>query len=160
METISQFPSFVDVAIGGIICVVCWVSSAMLMPPLPELMTGGFVKADPPGPIAVLYGIVVGVVHLFLTMAFIFLCQVDSIFGTLISSILATEIIILAGVLFGFIIHFRQQRSNSNQNRVFIPSFRMLLKEWTAFVPWLFLVFNMVLIIPSIIIGIAARLFV
>ncbi len=160
MDTLSQF------VIGILVSVVCWVLWAMTLLSLPPYISsgGGFMSLTPDLSFArsAFYGLIVGIAHLSVNVTLIYLWEVDSILGTLVSSILAIEILIILGILIGIIVLFRKQKQQLALGGKLAPRprFHLLVFAWMAFMGWWISILTALLIIPSIIVGVAARLFV
>ncbi len=156
-QTISQFGfQFIIIVL---ISTIVWVLTSMTLLSLPAILTGGgFLIPNSPFFESATWGLVAGIAHGLLAAIMIFWYKPSSWIGTSVSSILATEILIAVGFIVGFVINYLDRPVQPNGPRIALTyeNFYVLI---VTFVFW-FVILSVVLLIPSIVIGLADKPFV
>lgn len=126
---------------------------------LPAILSGGgFLIPDLPFTQSAFYGVILGIIHRFITELIIYFGGVGSVVGSIIASIAATETLIIVGLTVGIIIHFVTQPASLGSPPP-TPGFVEIIYTWTALLGTWFLVLSGILLVPSVFVAIVVQLF-
>lgn len=150
----SQFipQAFVNILVS----VICWVLFSMSILSFYGILTGGgFLVPDLPLTTSAFYGLFLGLLHGCITSGIIYVFKIDSLIGMLVSSFVATEILIFVGIIVGIAFYILNQPTGRpvESAGILVTVFGSvaLFCGWFAFLSVLF-------IIPTILIGISTGL--
>ncbi len=152
MTSTSQF--FLQIGASVLISVVVWVTAAITILSLWGIVSGGGLATNASFSESASYGLAVGLLHGFLTGAVIYWQRAESLIGFTISSIAATEILIIFGGVAWFLYRYFNPVIGGTPAPP-APFFRYFLYIYALLI-W-FGVLSSVLLLPSIIAGATNR---
>lgn len=154
MTSTSQL--FLQIGASVLISVVVWVVTAIVLLTLPAIYTGGgFLIPNAPFSQSVIDGLLFGMLQGLLTGLLIHWHKSDSTLGLITSSVVATETLIAIGIFawLAFQYFFPETGGASAAP----PPFYIYLVGIGMILIW-FLIFSAILLVPSIIAGLANKL--
>lgn len=148
---------FFRITLSVLISVVVWTVTAMALMSLPSKLTGGgFLIPNMSFSESAKWGLIIGFVHGLLMAFTIYWNRTESVVGTSLSSVVLTEILIVVGFIAGLISYFTNRPIHGGQPRI-IATYEDLYILVANVILW-FLVISVLLLVPSIVVGIGNRL--